>query len=694
MSRGTVVRLAAAMALGALLAATTGTARAAGPAVRFRAAGAGWRTLDPAKASSPLEERIALACFEPLATLDPDTGQPRPAAAEKWVASADGKTWTFTLRAGAKWSKKAGDAFEDKGPVTAKDFVDSWLRVLDPETASPSATLLDVVPGCRELSFEGIRATHLDQIGNELLALTGAGARQSIKGDDVISFLAEDGRNARTWLAPCLDPAVQKLLAWEARNPLVPAEVKKVKNVLDAEAKKARDAHADAESHVGVDRGFWAKDDKTLVVETTGPGPWLPSLVSRAALAPVHVKTVKRQRERAFQNYSFVSSGAYVLTGDLPQLDDRNQVISFKVVLTKSTPYWNAAAVPVDEIVVDVNHDLDDLGVAYAKGDLHWIPIEAFAEDAPRVLAAKAPGWKPPNPKRPGDDRLPGLAADLYSIAGRGVTALWFRCVPPFDKADTRRALAAVVDRAALRKLLGVTAPPLADRLVPSRTAGTSGTVTLPVLDPSKAKALYGAPKYPKESGWITLLAAEDASVVVEAVAKAWKTLGDDVSPYPVMGSEVRAKIAGGQWQAAIAPVVAEFDDPLAFLLGFSGSSNVAATGYFDARFDALLKAAQDVTAFGTAPLDPAIKDLADVRASVDPKSSPAASVVENARRRLLVEAEKRLLDDAVVVPLWASVETGVVKPKVRGLTGLAAWGGKGRSVLDVHPLVGAVAGD
>ncbi|WP_412989794.1 peptide ABC transporter substrate-binding protein [Pediococcus siamensis] len=47
--------------------------------------------------------------------------------------SKDGKTWTFTIRKNAKWSN--GD------PVTAKDFVYSWQRTVNPKTASEYAYL-------------------------------------------------------------------------------------------------------------------------------------------------------------------------------------------------------------------------------------------------------------------------------------------------------------------------------------------------------------------------------------------------------------------------------------------------------------------------------------------------------------------------------------------------------------------------
>lgn len=51
--------------------------------------------------------------------------------AESWD-NKDFKVWTFHLRKDAKWSN--GE------PVTARDFVYSWQRLVDPKTASPYAS--------------------------------------------------------------------------------------------------------------------------------------------------------------------------------------------------------------------------------------------------------------------------------------------------------------------------------------------------------------------------------------------------------------------------------------------------------------------------------------------------------------------------------------------------------------------------
>ncbi len=51
-----------------------------------------------------------------------------PGVAENWDISEDGKTYTFHLRKGLKWS--------DGQPLTAKDFEYSWKRACDPAVAS------------------------------------------------------------------------------------------------------------------------------------------------------------------------------------------------------------------------------------------------------------------------------------------------------------------------------------------------------------------------------------------------------------------------------------------------------------------------------------------------------------------------------------------------------------------------------
>ncbi len=97
------------------------------------------QSLDPALTSGVPEARLTYSLFEGLVINDPKTSKGIPGIAESWTVSDDQKTYTFKLR----------DAtFSDGTKITAQDFVDSWLRVLDPATAAPYAYIIgDSVEG-------------------------------------------------------------------------------------------------------------------------------------------------------------------------------------------------------------------------------------------------------------------------------------------------------------------------------------------------------------------------------------------------------------------------------------------------------------------------------------------------------------------------------------------------------------------
>lgn len=84
-------------------------------------------SLDPQKIEGVPESNVAYDLFETLVTQD-DLGNIVPGVASAWETE-DNKTFLFHIRPDAKWSN--GDA------VTANDFVYTWRRLADPNTASP-----------------------------------------------------------------------------------------------------------------------------------------------------------------------------------------------------------------------------------------------------------------------------------------------------------------------------------------------------------------------------------------------------------------------------------------------------------------------------------------------------------------------------------------------------------------------------
>lgn len=100
--------------------------------------------LDPQLVTSITDAQIVLNLMEGLTAMDPKDAHPVPGVAEKWEVSADNLTWTFHLRADARWSN--GD------PVTARDFAYAFQRILSPNLASEYASLLHCLRGAADFN--------------------------------------------------------------------------------------------------------------------------------------------------------------------------------------------------------------------------------------------------------------------------------------------------------------------------------------------------------------------------------------------------------------------------------------------------------------------------------------------------------------------------------------------------------------
>ncbi|MBR9671324.1 peptide ABC transporter substrate-binding protein [Bacillus cereus] len=109
-------------------------------------------TMDTSKSTDTLGAQILGNTMEGLYRLDKDN-KPIPAAAESSTKSEDGKKYTFKLRKDAKWSN--GD------PVTAKDFVFAWQRLLDKNTAAEYAFIAYYIKNAEAINKGEKPATEL-----------------------------------------------------------------------------------------------------------------------------------------------------------------------------------------------------------------------------------------------------------------------------------------------------------------------------------------------------------------------------------------------------------------------------------------------------------------------------------------------------------------------------------------------------
>ncbi len=97
--------------------------------------------LDPLHVFTSFESQLFTALYEGLLVANPATLEPSPGVASRWEVSEKGRVYRFFLRPDAVFSN--GD------PVRAQDFVDSWMRILDPANKAEYSFLFDPIKGAQ-----------------------------------------------------------------------------------------------------------------------------------------------------------------------------------------------------------------------------------------------------------------------------------------------------------------------------------------------------------------------------------------------------------------------------------------------------------------------------------------------------------------------------------------------------------------
>lgn len=111
-------------------------------------------SLDPAIGYDTVSWSVESLVYRGLVGYDEDGVTIIPVLAEKYEASEDGLTYTFTLREGVK--------FSNGREITADDVKYSFERLLNPATASPGTFIYDVIDGSAD--FMAGTATELSGI--------------------------------------------------------------------------------------------------------------------------------------------------------------------------------------------------------------------------------------------------------------------------------------------------------------------------------------------------------------------------------------------------------------------------------------------------------------------------------------------------------------------------------------------------
>lgn len=622
------------------------------------------KTLDPTTMTGEPEGRLAMALFEGLMRLDAKSLEPVPGAAESYDVSDDGRRYEFHIRKDARWS--------DGHAVTAQDFAYSWRRLQDPKQGSEYAYILHMVEGAEAFNTYAAQAKALSgEVQANLRALSAAHPNR-VPARAFRDFIEQNQLSSRlrgtpdTWLA-------QRLADTHADVDAV--DVARFEAAIAKEAERRRREAEAAAQHFGVDRGVFATDDKTLIVELRAPTPYFLELTAFHASYPVPrwVADAPGNQNDWFLPKKIVSNGAFRM-GEW-QVGDH-------IRLLKSETYWGRNAVRLGTVdALPVENQTASLNL-YLSNAVDWLPSNSYPIDLSEYLKT-----------RPDFYRAPALIFYFYRI----------NCdKKPFNDIRVRRALNLAVDRKQLtEQVLGRGEIP-AGSLVPPQLRGYRPPEHPLTRDVETARRLLAEAGFPGGRGFpkfgILYNTQEAHKKIAEVLAdQLRRTLGLDVSAYNQEWQAYQTAVHSRDYEVARAGWVGDYEDPNTFLDLWVTNGGNNQTGWSDPLYDRLLGAAAQVDTFIAAPEEllaalphpEAIqRALAEQKSATDSRARLQRAT--EVRMELLRAAEARLLSDGLpIIPLYFYTISGMVRPHVKGFyTRLSSSdGGERLNSRDIHPL-------
>ncbi len=376
--------------------------------------------------------------------------------------------------------------------------------------------------------------------------------------------------------------------------------------------------------------GIRAPDPRTVVVDLTYPCAYFLDLCALQTLSVVPRAAIERQPERWILEPPVPSSGPYQL--EFWRLNDR-------VRLRRNPRYWDTANTRceiVDLLAVTTANTVLNLYLR-KQADVIW--------DKPMVPTELLPVLK----ERPDYHTFPTLGTFFLRI---NVTR------KPYDDPRVRRALALATDKRRLTRRVTASGEEPADHLVPTVTANYRRGPGQQ-HDPDAARRLLAEAGFPggRDFPPVDLLidaAAGGPARINERMGvelkETWeRELGIRVElrrmekkAYLVAQRSLDYAVSRSSW-------IGDYNDPTTFLELFMTGNGNNRTGWSNARYDELLRAA-------------------------------AAEPDLDRRAGLLGEAETLLVrDEAPIIPLWFEVGFFLYRPDE--LTGIHP------NPIDTHPL-------
>ncbi len=373
--------------------------------------------------------------------------------------------------------------------------------------------------------------------------------------------------------------------------------------------------------------GAKALDPKTLQLTLRAPTPYFLSLLNHFSWFPVHPPTVLAHGDIASigsqwtKPENFVGNGPFVLTDWQP-----NKQIS----VSKSTTYWDRRTVKLNAIHFYPIGDHTIEEHAFRSGQLHvtgTVPIDRISY------------YKTRHPERLRLDPYLGCYYYLFNVNR-----------PPLDNPKVRRALSLAINRDQITKFVTRADEEPAYNFTPPNTGGYTATAKIGgTLD--DARALLTEAGFPNGKGFPKLSVlyntADSHAKIAEVLQQMWATgLGIDIELVNMEWKVYLAQTQSGNYDIARAGWIGDYMDPNSFLDLWVTDGGNNRTGWSNLDYDALIRKASE---------------------TLDSK----------ARFSLFQEAEKILMDESPIMPIYFYRSKSLIQPSVRG------WHS---TLLDHHP--------
>jgi len=363
--------------------------------------------------------------------------------------------------------------------------------------------------------------------------------------------------------------------------------------------------------------GVAAPDEATLVIRLATRAPYLPTLLSHPSTCPVYQPTLRLHPEGFARPGILVSNGAFVLKEWVP---------GAYILATRNRHYWNDAATALSGVkyllIADENAELaryrgGELQVTFVvpRGQFDWIK----AHLAEQLHIA------------------PQLTTYYYGFN--------LKRAPFKDNPKLRRALSLVIDREKLTRLVLRVGELPAYGWVPPGIAGYNSQ-SFDYREMPMAARIAEAQRLYREAGYsaqkplafeLRYNSGEVHTKLALAVASMWKeALGADVRLTQLEFKSLLEDIDRGDVEMFRASWVGDYDDAYTFAQVLKSDFGVNLTHYSNPRYDALLHTA-------------------------------AQQADTLTRTALLEEAERVMLADHPLLPLYFYVNKHLVKPEVQG---------------------------